>query len=47
MNEFDMVSKYFDDLDEAGLKRRSLKDYFEQSKELIRLEFDCLAGFDC
>ena len=45
MNEADMISKYFNDLDAAALDQRSLKDYFEQPKELIRSAFDRLAGF--
>ncbi|RVX06733.1 Acyltransferase-like protein, chloroplastic [Vitis vinifera] len=36
MSEADMISKHFDNSDVAKLEQRSLKDYFEQSKDLIR-----------
>lgn len=36
MREGGRISKRFDNSDVAGTERRSLKDYFEQSKELIK-----------
>lgn len=38
MSEAEMISKHFPDLDAAEMERRSLKDYFEQAKELIRAD---------
>lgn len=35
-SEAELIPKHLDDSDEAKVERLSLKDYFEQSKELIR-----------